>query len=191
MKKIRPIAFWPPALLFVAACIYNFMDAEGSTSSITGANTWIISNLAWAFSLGVMLILGVVLWLMASKFGDVHIGGRDAAPMLDNFRYFSITLTSIIAIGILCWATAEPLYHYSAPPESLHLDPKSPEAVVFAVSTMYVHWGFLPLAIYAIPSIMFAFAFYNMRKPNSIGSTLVPVFGNRSWASGPRASTRS
>lgn len=179
LRTIRPIAFWPPVLLFLAACVYNFVNPGGFTTMIGAANDWLIGNMAWAFSLGVLAMLGIVVWLMTSKFGDVRIGGREAVPMLDNFRYFSITLTSIIAIGLLLWGTSEPLYHYTAPPESLGIEPKSPQAVVFAVSTMFTHWSFLPLAIYAVPSIMFAFAFYNMRKPYSIASTLTPVFGDR------------
>lgn len=185
MKKLRPIAFWPPVVLFVAACFYNFIDKDGFGKMINSANSWLLGNFAWAFCLGVLVMLGVIIFIMVSKFGDVRIGGRDAAPMLDDIRYFSITLTSIIAIGILFWATSEPLYHLTAPPKSLNLAPNSPEAAVFAMSTLFVHWGFLPLAIYAIPSIMFAFAFYNMRKPYTLASTLTPVFGDKvlgKWA---------
>jgi choline-glycine betaine transporter len=179
MRKIRPIAFWPPVILFIAASIYNFIDKDGFTKMLTDANSWLITNFAWAFSLGSLFILGVVIFLMFSRFGDVRIGGRDAAPMLDEPRYFSITLTSIVAIGILFWATSEPLYHLVSPPPSLHIEPYSPEAVVFSLSTLFLHWGFVPLAMYAIPSVMFAFAFYNMRKPYSLASTLTPIFGER------------
>ncbi len=187
MKKIKPIAFWPPVILFLVACIYNFADKEGFSNMINGANAWLMTNFAWAFCLGVLIMLGVILFILFSKFGDVRIGGRNAVPMLDNIRYFSITLTSIIAIGILFWATSEPLYHLTAPPVSLDLVPNSPEAAVFAMSTLFIHWGFLPLAIYAVPSIMFAFAFYNMKKPYSLGSTLTPLFGSRilgKWSQG-------
>jgi glycine betaine transporter len=179
MKKIRPIAFWPPVILFVLACVYNFVNKEGFGKMINSANSWLMGNFAWAFCLGVLIMLGVIIFVMCSKFGNVRIGGRDAVPMLDNFRYFSITLTSIIAIGILFWATSEPLYHLTAPPESLKLAANSPEAAVFAMSTLFIHWGFLPLAIYAVPAIMFAFAFYNMKKPYSLASTLTPVFGDK------------
>lgn len=179
MPKLRHIAFWPPVALFVGACAWNFIQPGSFTAAITAANAWIIANFAWAFALGVLAILGVVVWVMVSRFGDVRIGGRDAVPMLDNARYFSITLTTIIAVGILFWGTSEPLYHYTAPPPSLHLAASSPESAVFAVSTMFVHWGVLPLAIYALPTVLFAFAFYNMRLPYTIASTLVPVFGRR------------
>jgi glycine betaine transporter len=187
MKKIRPIAFWPPVILFILACVYNFIDQEGFTTLITNANAKLMGNFSWAFCLGVLIMLGVVIYIFFSKFGDVRIGGRDAAPMLDDVRYFSITLTSIIAIGILFWGTSEPLYHLTAPPESLHITPNSPEAAVFAMSTLFTHWGFLPLAIYAIPSIMFAFAYYNMKRPYTLASTLTPIFGDKilgKWAQG-------
>ena len=187
MNKIRPIAFWPPVVLFVAACSYNFINPKGFMSLITNANSMLMSNFSWAFCLGVLFMLGVVLYLMFSKFGDVRIGGREAAPLLDDKRYFSITLTSIIAIGILFWATSEPLYHLTSPPESLHIAANSPEAAIFSMSTLFMHWGFLPLAIYAIPSIMFAFAYYNMKKPYTLASTLTPIFGDKilgRWAQG-------
>lgn len=179
MKNMRHVAFWPPALAFIAAMLWNLASPQGFTNGITAANNWIISNLAWAFALGVLAILAVVVWAMVSRFGDVRIGGRNAVPMLDNARYFSITLTTIIAVGILFWGTSEPLYHYLTPPLSLHIEAGSPEAAVFAVSTMYIHWGFLPLAIYALPAILFAFAFYNMKLPYTVASTLVPLFGTK------------
>jgi glycine betaine transporter len=187
MKKIKPIAFWPPVILFVAACSYNFADKDGFSNMINGANAWLMTNFAWAFCLGVLAMLGVIIFILFSKFGNVRIGGRNAIPMLDNVRYFSITLTSIIAIGILFWATSEPLYHFISPPESLHILPNSPEAAVFSMSTLFIHWGFLPLAIYAVPSIMFAFAFYNMKNPYTLGSTLTPIFGRKilgKWSQG-------
>ena len=187
MKKIRPIAFWPPVILFITACVYNFTDQEHFLKIINYANEKLMSNFSWAFCLGVLMMLGVIVYLIFSKFGNVRIGGRDATPMLDDVRYFSITLTSIVAIGILFWGTSEPIYSMNAPPESLHISPKSPEAAVFAMSTLFVHWGFLPLAIYAVPTIMFAFAFYNMKKPYTLASTLTPVFGNKvlgKWAQG-------
>ncbi|NMD71558.1 BCCT family transporter [Bacillus sp. DNRA2] len=179
MKNIRPIAFWPPVILFVAACVYNFQNQKGFTRMINDANSWLMSNFAWAFSLGVLIMLTVVIYLMFSKFGDVRIGGREAVPMLDDVRYFSITLTSVVAIGILFWATSEPLYHLTSPPQSLKITPNSPEAAVFSLSTLFTHWGFLPLAIYAVPSVMFAFSFYNMRKPYTLASTLTPIFGDK------------
>ena len=181
--KIRPIAFYVPVVLFVAAIILNFVNADAFSAVINGANNWLMGSLAWAFDLGVTAMVIVTVYLMFSKFGNVRIGGRKAVPFLTDFQYFSITLTSIIAVGILLWGTAEPLYHYTAPPESLGIAANTPQAAIFAISTLFLHWGITPLAIYAIPTIMFAFAYYNMKKPYSLGSALVPMFGDKAIGS--------
>ena len=181
--KIRPIAFYIPVVLFVAACVLNFTNGAVFEAAINNANTWLMGSMGWTFGLGVTAMLVVVVYLMFSKFGDVRLGGRQAAPLLSNFQYFSITLTTVIAVGILMWGAAEPLSHYTAPPESWGIAPNSPQSAIFSISTLYLHWGFTPLAIYAVPTIMFGFAYYNMKKPYSLGSGLVPLLGDKAIGS--------
>ena len=45
------------------------------------------------------------------------------------------------------------------------------------MSALMFHWAFTPYAIYAVPSLVFALAFYNSKLPFSISSSLQPVFG--------------
>src|SRR5690606_31384293 len=52
----------------------------------------------------------------------------------------------------------------------------------FALSTLYMHWSLIPCAIYALPGLMFGFAFHNMRAPFSVAGTLEPLLG--SWTRG-------
>jgi choline-glycine betaine transporter len=98
---------------------------------------------------------------------------------MSDYHGFAITLCTTIAIGILFWGTAEPLYHYLYPPAGLGIEAGSPQAVRFAMSTMFMHWTFTPYAIYTLPALVFSFAFYNMRKPFSLGSTLTPLMGDK------------
>ena len=99
--------------------------------------------------------------------------------MLSFRNWFAITLTTTIAAGITFWGIAEPIYHLTTPPDSLGLEPNSPQAAIFSMSTMYLHWTITPYAIYCIPALMFAFAYYNMKRPFSLGSTLAPLFGDK------------
>jgi len=39
MKKIRPVAFWAPVILFLGACVYNFADQEGFVNMVNKANS--------------------------------------------------------------------------------------------------------------------------------------------------------
>lgn len=187
MKNVRPLVFWPPFLLLIGAAIYSLINEEGFSAMMNAANNWMLANIAWGFSMTGFLMVILVLILYFSPFAKVRIGGSKAKPMLTNWQWFSIMLCTTIAIGLLFWGAAEPIYHLTAPPESLGIEPNSPAAVLFAMSTMYLHWTFTPYALYCIPALMFAFAYYNMRKPFSLSATLTPVFGDKilgKWGQG-------
>ncbi|MDR2553067.1 MAG: BCCT family transporter, partial [Treponema sp.] len=179
MKGIRPVVFIPPALLTIAALMYSLIDNTGFSAMAAAANNWLLDKFGWLFSLGSLCFLAGIIIVFFSPLAKVKIGGQDAVPVMSDFNWFAITLCTTIAIGILFWGTAEPLYHFTGPPRGFGIEAGSPGAVRFAMSSMFMHWTFTPYAIYTLPALMFAFAFYNMRKPFSLGSALVPVIGDR------------
>lgn len=191
-SKLNHFVFWPPFLLLLFAVILNFVspdtvDENGKVvrglfyDVVDGSNKWILNHFSWLFSLCAFLALCLCIWICFSKFGKVRIGGSKAEPLMSMWNWFSITICTTIAIGILFWSTAEPVTHYNVLPESI-ADPNTPEAATFALSTMYLHWSFTPYALYCVASLMFAFAYYNMKKPFSLGSTVTPLLGD--WATG-------
>lgn len=184
MKKIKPIVFFPPVILLVVAVVMSFTNNDAFSKGVNGANTWILTNFGWLFSLSGIIFLGIIIAIYFSPFSKVRIGGSKAKPLLGRFEWFSITLTTGIAIGLLFWATAEPMYHLTAPPVSLGIEPNSASAAVFSLSSLMLHWTFTPYAIYTIPAIIFAFVYYNMKKPYSLGSTLNPLLGERAYGRG-------
>lgn len=140
-------------------------------------NDWVLDSFSWLFSWSALYLLGLAIVTYFSPLAKVRIGGENALPLLSKPRWFMITLCTTIAVGMLIWSTAEPIYHLNAPPESFGLQPGSREAALFSMSAMFLHWSFTPYAIYAIPSLVFALAFYNRHLPFTITSSLVPIFG--------------
>jgi len=179
MKNLRHSVFWPPFLLLIAAAVFSFTNKEGFIKMATDANNWLLANVGWLFSLGGLIMLLTVVGVYFSPLGKVRIGGKNAKPMLKLSNWLAITLCTTIASGVTFWGIVEPIYHVTAPPESLGITPNSPAAAVFSMSTMYLHWTVTPYAIYCVPALMFAFAYYNMRKPFSLSSTLTPLFGDK------------
>ena len=190
--SMNHVVFWPPFLLLLFAVILNFVSPDtkneagetvnGAFSTlINGANSWILDHFSWLFSLCAFLSLCLCTWICFSKFGKVRIGGSKAEPLMSMWNWFSITICTTIAIGILFWSTAEPVWHYCETPADIAAS-RTPEAATFALSTMYLHWSFTPYALYCVASLMFAFAYYNMKKPFSLGSTITPLVGD--WATG-------
>ncbi|MEL6943551.1 MAG: BCCT family transporter, partial [Bacteroidota bacterium] len=136
------------------------------------------------YSISTFIFLLICIAVYISPLAKVRIGGNDAQPMLTKWRWFSITLTTTVATGILFWASAEPLSHLHHPPASLGISPNTPEAAQFAMSTMFMHWTFTPYAIYTLAGLMFAVAYYNLKQPFSIGAMLFPLLGKRASSFG-------
>ncbi|MCK0744501.1 BCCT family transporter [Chromohalobacter nigrandesensis] len=175
--SLRPLVFWPTFLVLLAAVIASYVNLDAFLATTSALNDAILDNFSWLFSLGSLYLLVLAVIVYFSPLGKLRIGGEQATPMLSRLRWFSITLCTTLAVGVLFWTTAEPLYHFMGPPESLGLEAGSSDAMLFAMSTMFLHWSFTPYAIYAVPALIFALAFYNLRLRFSISSMLEPVFG--------------
>jgi choline-glycine betaine transporter len=198
-SRLNHFVFWPPFLLLLAAIGLNFLapdrQVDGETvrgafyNTVNGTNDWILGNFGWLFSLCAFLAVGLCILICLtsfwkSGFANVRIGGPNAKPLMSMWNWFSITICTTIAIGILFWSTSEPISHLVSPQPSQNLDPGSRDAAVFALSTMFLHWAFTPYSLYCVASLMFAFAYYNMRQPFSLGSTLTPLFGKLATGKG-------
>ncbi|MEO9474198.1 MAG: BCCT family transporter [Cyclobacteriaceae bacterium] len=177
MQRLNPIKFWPPVILLVATLLFSLYDRDAFLAATKTANSWILDNFSWLFSWSVLLIVFLILVIYFSPFGKIIIGGKDARPLLTKWKWFSITLCTTIATGILFWGTAEPLFHFHEPPQSLGIEPGSMQAKAFAMSTMFMHWTISPYAIYTLAGLMFSYCFYNLNRPFEVGSTLFPLIG--------------
>lgn len=174
---LRPLVFWPTFLILLAAVIASYIDLSTFLAVSKQINTLILTNFSWLFSAGsfAMVVLTAIVYF--SPLGKVRIGGENAKPLLSKGRWFMVALCTTLAVGVLFWTTAEPLYHVYGPPSSLSIEAGSSAAKSFAMSTMFLHWTITPYAIYLVPSLVFALAFYNLRASFSIGSMLQPLWG--------------
>lgn len=178
-KHIKPIVFFPAVILLVIAIVLNFVNYDAFLKVTTMAKDFMTIQCGWIFSLAGIACVLVIIGAYFSPLGNVKIGGPKAQPLLNKKSWFAITLCTTIAAGILFWGTAEPIWHLAYPPASLGIEPMSPEAAKFAMETLFLHWTFVPYAIYAVPTIVFAFAYYNMKRSFSVGSEISPILGNR------------
>lgn len=168
--RIRKIAFWPPFILLFGALICSIVDKDGFYAMADSANTWVLNNLGWTYSLTSFLCLVGIAVAYFSPLGNVVLGGKHAKPILSKGNWATITLCTSMAAGALFWGIAEPIYHMASPP--VGIEPNSWESAKFAMESMILHWSIHPYALYTLPVIAFAFAFFNMRKPFSVSSQL-------------------
>jgi choline-glycine betaine transporter len=84
-----------------------------------------------------------------------------------------------IGIGMLTFATAEPLYHFGTNPDVITGDAtgSSADNVCSAMKWSFLHWGFSAWGSYAIVGLSLAFFSYSRGLPLTIRSGLTPLFG--------------
>ena len=178
-KKIRWGIFLPPWLLVVTLLVLNLVNFDKFMEVVNGATGWILANFSWLFNSTTFVCVVLVVAAYFAPFSKVRFGGSKARPMMSQRNFVWIVLCTIMAAGILLWAAAEPMYHMYGPPAHITEGPKSQPAIAWAMQTILLEWTFSPMAIYAVPAILFAFVFYNMKKEYSIGSMLYPVLGDK------------
>lgn len=141
-------------------------------------NFWYVYVMAFF----VTLCLALALWPTA---GRMKLGHHDDEPEFSNFSWFSMMFGAGIGIGMLTFATAEPMYHWASNPDTIRglTEGSSAENVRPAYVWSFTHWGLAAWASYAIVGLSLAFFAYRRNLPLTIRSALAPIFGER--LSGP------
>jgi choline/carnitine/betaine transport len=188
MKKVEKAQlrlgiFIPMATIFLAAIILGLVAPKAFYDVENAIVQYAFDSWGWLFQWSGNILLGICAWAAFSKYGKIRLGGENAKPTLSKWNWFAISLTAGIATGILFWGIAEPITHFMSPPETLGLTPGTEEAAMFAMSQSYIHWTFVPYAMYSVAGLGIAFATYNMKKRYSVSSVLYPVFGEKVYGS--------
>lgn len=174
-QKINLVVFLPAVLLFCACILLAFFDNMAFVNLTSTLYAWILDEFGWLFLLTALVVFLVCVGLYFSPFGKVIIGGKEAKPMISVWNWFSITLCTTVASGIVFWGAAEPVQHILNPPVSSGIEPMTPEASLFAMAAVFRHWTVLPYGLYTILAVVFAFVYYNMCQPFSLGSVIAPL----------------
>lgn len=178
-KKIRWKIFLPPWLIMIGAVVLNLSNYTLFIAAMDAVVDWILTNFSWLFSGVSLVILVLVVTAYFTPFRNVRIGGSKSRPIVKYSNYVWIVLCTIMGAGLMLWACAEPLYHLHYPPSNVAAGAMSQEAVRWGMESIFLEWTFTPMALYGLPSVLFAFCFYNMKKSFAVSSMIIPVVGEK------------
>lgn len=171
--------FLPTGIPLVIMMILGFIYKDDLNEEIGILLAWILENFGWFYTMGSTFLLVVTLWACFSKYGSIRLGGEDAKPEMSFLTWFSISLTSGIAIGICFFGVAEPMAHYMTPAIFTGLEGGTLEAGERALRFTYFHWTLHTYGIYTSASLCIALAFYNSKRPFKVSSGLYGLVGER------------
>ena len=178
-KIINKKMFVPPAIILVIAVIFGLISPETFGKGASTALSFTLKYFGWFYTAGASFLVLFCMWAGFSKYGNVKLGGPDAKPEMSLFNWWAISICAGLAIGLVFFAVAEPMAHYTSPPPFLGFEPKSLAAGQSALPYTFFHWTFHTYGIYISAAICIAFAFYNTKKPFKVSSSLFPLIGDR------------
>ena len=179
----RPV-FLTSAILILAFIIFGAFFNELATEVFGQAKTFVSMRFGWFFIMVVNLTLVMSIYLIFSRYGDIRLGHQNENPEYNLVSWIGMLFSAGIGIGLLYWGTAEPLYHFMAPPLS---EPESVAAAKQAMNISFLHYGLHVWALYGMVALSLAYFHYRRGLPLAIRSTLYPLIGKKIY--GPMGHT--
>jgi choline/carnitine/betaine transport len=155
-----------------------FPDNAGRVLSDINSTILGLFNYWYVYVMAFFVILCLVLAVLPTS-GRLRLGLDDDRPEFSNFSWFSMMFGAGIGIGMLTFATAEPMYHWASNPDTIRglAEGSTAESVRSAYVWSFTHWGLAAWAAYAIVGLGLGYYAYRRNLPLTIRSALVPIFG--------------
>lgn len=172
--QIHPTVFWTSAGLIAFFVAFSLFSLTQLKAVFDAMQSTITTSTGWFFIAAVNVYLGIVVYLLLSRFGDIRLGGPEARPEFSTWGWFSMLFSAGMGIGLVFWSVAEPIHHFSAPPWG---EAGTAEAAELAMGITFFHWGLHAWALYALMALGLAYFAYNRGLPLTIRSVFQPLLG--------------
>ncbi|MGB1208805.1 MAG: BCCT family transporter [Paracoccaceae bacterium] len=155
--------------------------APVNANGVLGSLNWTILEGFNTFYIAIVGFFAFFLFVIAAlpKTGKRVMGRPGEGTEFSNFSWFSMMFGAGLGVGLMVFATAEPLGLWGSNPVVLSGDvaPNSPEALTSAYRYTFAHYGFHAWAIYVVTGLSLAYYAYTRDMPLTIRTALTPLFG--------------
>ena len=174
--KVNPIVFFTSVSLIFVFVIGTLFNLEKATVLFNATKDGITEYFGWFLILSVQLFLLFAIYIALSRYRHVRLGGEDAKPTYSFLSWLAMLFSAGMGIGLMFWAVAEPIFHYTSPPRG---EGSTLQAASQAMDITFLHWGLHAWAIYAVIGLTLAYFTFNRGMPLSIRSAFYPILGER------------
>lgn len=168
--------FLPAVLVIVLMVIGTMSNPEAAGELFAEILTYMTNTFGWFYMLAVAIFLVFVVAVAFSSWGNIKLGPDHAEPEYSFVAWFAMLFSAGYGIALLFFGVAEPVLHYSAPPEGPAL---TIDAAKQAMQIAFFHWGFHIWAIYCLVGLSLAYFAFRHGLPLSMRSTLYPIIGEK------------
>jgi choline-glycine betaine transporter len=174
-----PIALISKGIM-VALVLWALIYPANANATLGSWNSQILSvfNSFYVVIVGIFLFFLIVVAIIPAT-GSRIMGRAGEKPEFSNFSWFSMMFGAGLGVGLMVFATAEPIGLWGSNPVVVAGDVpgNTPEALESAYRYTFLHYGFHAWAIYVVTGLSLAYYAYTRDMPLTIRSALTPLFG--------------
>ena len=152
-------------------------NANGVLGSLNGQLLEVFNSF-YVIIVGIFFFFLLVVAVIPST-GRRVMGTPGEIPEFSNFSWFSMMFGAGLGVGLMVFATAEPLGLWGSNPVVLsgEVAGNTEEALQSGYRYTFLHYGFHAWAIYVVTGLSLAYYAYTRDMPLTIRTALTPLFG--------------
>ena len=173
-----PIALISKGIM-VALVLWALIFPLGASGQLDAWNWALLQGFNAFYIISVGLFAFFLFALAILPTGKRKLGGVDTVPEFSNFSWFSMMFGAGLGVGLMVFATAEPLGLWGSNPVvvSGEVEGNTEAALTSGYRYTFLHYGFHAWAIYVITGLSLAYYAYTRNMPLTIRSALTPILG--------------
>ncbi|WP_143757795.1 BCCT family transporter [Paenibacillus sp. FSL H7-0326] len=177
-KLMRDKVFSISAIIITLLAVLGALmpDAFGNTASMLYNLT--TNNFGWFYLLSIFVIIVFLIWVAASKYGTIRLGGEKEKPQYPFFTWIGMLFSAGFGVGLVFWGVAEPMSHFFDTPFG-GVASQSEEAARVAMGYSFFHWGISQWSVFALVGLVIAFLQFRKEKDGLVSTALEPVTGDK------------
>ncbi|MBB5915206.1 choline/glycine/proline betaine transport protein [Nocardia transvalensis] len=171
----KPV-FCAAAGIVLAFALWALASPDGAENVVGEVKTFISTWFGWWYFVLGTFIVGLVVFLGASRYGRYRLGPEESRPEYSLFTWTAMLFAAGIGIDLMFFSVAEPAYNYVKPPRGpAETDDAAREAVTWTI----FHYGITGWAMYALMGGALAYFAFRRGLPLTIRAALSPIVGKR------------
>lgn len=182
MKNVSSV-FWYSLSICILLVIWGVVAPTQLQALTSGITSFISESFGWYYLIIITIMLAFCIYLIFSPLGKIKLGKENDKPEFSRSSWFAMLFSAGMGMGLIFWATAEPISHAFKSPPSAEIG--SNEAIKEALQYSFFHWGLHAWAVYGIVALTLAYFKFRKDQPGLISATLTPIFGEESMRGFP------
>lgn len=166
--------------IIIALVIWALVWPANATG-VLGSLNWQLLGDFNAFYIVIVGFFSFFLFAVAiiPQTGRRIMGVPGEKPEFSNFSWFSMMFGAGLGVGLMVFATAEPLGLWGSNPVVLagEVQPNTEAATESGFRYTFLHYGFHAWSIYVVTGLSLAYYAYTRNMPLTIRAALTPLFG--------------